>query len=913
MTTSDKKLNTNDLINYINKRKCNPGDKLFTHTWFENKNRFIFKILDEEYDNFLEIYCKNHISKNSPMHILEKQRDIGPFCLDFDIKHEQSERLIATNEIVIVIELINRIILKYFKLSDSQEQLTSYVLMKNEPMLNTSTNKYADGFHIQYPNLILSAQERYLIYDEAKQESMNNDYFHDLHENIEDTVGKSIETLYDSLFDKATIKTNSWFMYGSGKKIGNLVNLYKLKYIFDLNVDEISIIPKDSELVKLLAIRNKIYKNVEYIGIDSKLDVIKNKYIKSELKNNVDKLFIKNPNFSADENIENKSNRKSSKLIYEDEHFDKNIENINIAKKLIKLLSKNRADSYYNWILVGWALYNISPSLLQEFIIFSKQCPEKYTEGCCEKVWIDCAKYENTCGYNIASLYRWSKEDNLNGYQEFIKEKINKILENGDIKTDFDIACIIKEIYKYDYICSSISKNIWWQFDNHKWNNIDSAYTLSLKMSTEVAKDFAKLSAYYMIKSTGETGQKSDFYLKKSNDIGKLIQDLKKGNYKDKIINECAKLFYDPEFESKLNQNNYLVGFTNGIYDLKNKLFRNGCPDDYVSKTTGYKYIEFKHSEQIIIDIKKFFTSIQPQEDMRQYILCYCASLLEGGNKDQKFMIWTGSGSNSKGTLIDLLDNVFGEYFGTLPVTLLTQKRKGTSNATPELADKFGVRCLTLQEPEEDDKINIGFMKELTGQDKIMARPLYGDPFYYIPQFKILLACNKLPTIPSDDGGTWRRIRVIDFAQRFVTNPTLPNEQKIDPVLREKIKTWNQALIWLLINEYYPLYSSNGLDSMEPESVKLSTSKYKQDSNIYIEFMTENFETAPKESMPKEYVWAQFKDWYSNTYSDKKPPPMKKLIEFFQTNNYKIIKGNIMGIKSKDVCVDNMQLGLDNM
>ena len=141
----------------------------------------------------------------------------------------------------------------------------------------------------------------------------------------------------------------------------------------------------------------------------------------------------------------------------------------------------------------------------------------------------------------------------------------------------------------------------------------------------------------------------------------------------------------------------------------------------------------------------------------------------------------------------------------------------------------------------------------------------------------------------------------------------MPNEQKIDPLLREKIKTWNQALIWLLINEYYPLYSSNGLDSMEPESVKISTNKYKQDSNIYIEFMTENFEISPKDSMPKEYVWSQFKEWYSNAYSDKKPPSMKKLIEFFQNNNYKIIKGNIIGIKSKDVCMDNLQLALDNM
>jgi hypothetical protein len=49
-----------------------------------------------------------------------------------------------------------------------------------------------------------------------------------------------------------------------------------------------------------------------------------------------------------------------------------NKDNIQFAKKLIKLLNKSRAYDYNEWIPVGWSLYNVSPTLLPDFIEFSK-------------------------------------------------------------------------------------------------------------------------------------------------------------------------------------------------------------------------------------------------------------------------------------------------------------------------------------------------------------------------------------------------------------------------------------------------------------------------------------------------------------------------------------------------------------
>jgi P4 family phage/plasmid primase-like protien len=262
-------------------------------------------------------------------------------------------------------------------------------------------------------------------------------------------------------------------------------------------------------------------------------------------------------------------------------------------------------------------------------------------------------------------------------------------------------------------------------------------------------------------------------------------------------------------------------------------------------------------------------------------------------------MIWTGVGSNGKGTLINLLDKTMGSYYGTVPPTFLTIKRGSSSQATPELADKFGTRLLTTQEPEGDDKINTGFMKNATGQDKILARPLYGDPFYYVPQFKLLMACNRLPNIPEGgDGGVWRRVRVVDFSQRFVDKPTKPDEQAKDKNLHEKMPTWTQALAWLLLNVYFPIYKKcKDIDEITPAIVFQATDKYQKDTNVYIEFVTDTIIYDDSESMDKSDLWNYFKHWYASSYDGVKLPPPKKFFNYLDNNNFKIKGTTVKGIK----------------
>jgi P4 family phage/plasmid primase-like protien len=212
----------------------------------------------------------------------------------------------------------------------------------------------------------------------------------------------------------------------------------------------------------------------------------------------------------------------------------------------------------------------------------------------------------------------------------------------------------------------------------------------------------------------------------------------------------------------------------------------------------------------------------------------------------------------------------FGEYTIKFPVTLITGKRAASGSANPELARGRGARFASLQEPDGGERINVGHMKELTGGDKIMARPLYKDPFEYKPQFKMVLCCNDLPKVPPDDEGTWRRLRVVAFTSKFTDSPDPenPNEFPMDPFLSEKLTLWKEAFMTILL-QYYKKYKEHGLK--EPDEVKAATAEYQKMSDVYAEFMSDAFVKDPKSVVKLEDSYHVFKTWYHDAFDSKSP------------------------------------------
>ena len=193
-----------------------------------------------------------------------------------------------------------------------------------------------------------------------------------------------------------------------------------------------------------------------------------------------------------------------------------------------------------------------------------------------------------------------------------------------------------------------------------------------------------------------------------------------------------------------------------------------------------------------------------------------------------------------------------------------------------------------FQEPESTDTLYVGHMKELTGGDKITTRGLYKDPIEFTPQFKLILTCNNLPTISANDGGTWRRLRVVEFKMKFVNEPNEnnPTHKKKDPKLKEGLINLREAFMSILLNRFSN-YKISGL--IEPDEITIFTKKYQKDcdkflefSNRYIEYDSSIEDTGDSGGSACNYVttntiWNAWKLWYKDFYADKNYGCMKDL------------------------------------
>jgi P4 family phage/plasmid primase-like protien len=499
---------------------------------------------------------------------------------------------------------------------------------------------------------------------------------------------------------------------------------------------------------------------------------------------------------------------------------------------------------------------DVSENLLMKM---SGKCPDCYVEhqisdnGYCLKCKVCKSIFPKNTLIPIADKYKHLNNFFLNYNQLVNNGTVNINIQNNYYGAEEDFSCDIQldnTIFKNKELTKLYNQVL----DGHKVIKlsellhkleIDFKYTGGMwyyfngtiwrldKESLELRKRILKLSnQFYTIKSHYENqgGDTSNNLVK---NIKSLINKLYKPGFEEEVI-KGAKMYYNDEaFITNLNSKKHLVPFSNGVYDLLEARFRKTKKDDYINLTVGYNYDERCNNKEVYL----FLEQVLPNIEVRNYVLKKMSECLNGDIPNTNFLMFIGdSGANGKSQLLNLMKLAMGEFGEKVEVTLLTRKRNNANEANSEKIKLMYKRFAFLSEPEDGEKINIGLLKELTGSEEIVARGLYQDAVSFVLEAKLFLACNELPEIKGEDTALWRRIRVIDFPSRFVDDPKVNGEYKIDRTLPSRMRediTWRQTFVNILLSYYFK-------DVKEPLEVQIKTNEYRQENNEFYNWLEEN-------------------------------------------------------------------------
>jgi P4 family phage/plasmid primase-like protien len=826
-----------------------------------------FNISRNAIEEFWDKYCEAVYEDDEKISygIAEKLQTYIPILVDIDIKVPYTEdkdikRLYAKEQLEDIVRTYQEVIRTIVNDYNSNHSICFSLEKPAYKVTSGSGSEYIkSGFHLHFPYVFMSKtdHEAHLI-PRVKKFLDKTKIFQNL------GFVKS-----DEFLDSCYVK-NPWLLYGSKKS--DTMDSYKLSCIYNEDRDEMTIEDAlkdykiyDSEENEIPLIHNYTY------YLPRILSVIPWHRQVVEIKPNIPSV-IKLSNSNMIESEKKKT------------YITKNLnETLEKAKKYMSILSEERSSNYSTWMQVGWAVYNISngnENGLNLWLEFSSKCGDKFNEAECISLWDKMTPKNMTIG----TIMHFAKEDNILEYNKIIKLYTENYIKESLEGSHHDLAKALYERYGTEFICASIAQNIWYQYENHRWKRIEEGVFLRQKISQEIVKIFEDKQSELFAKMSKSAESERNIYGVQIKLVQKMIKQLKSHPFKVNVMKECKDVFYVETFLKTLDNNPWLIGFRNGIYDLEKNIFRSGIPEDFISLQMPIEYSDYTEDDSLVKDVYDFFQKIFPDKQVRDYFMDISSDVFVGGNRRKHVYFWSGEGDNGKSITELFFEKMLGEYAIKLPTSLVVGKRTQSSAACPELVRAGnGVRWAILQEPDKKDVINIGILKELSGNDTFFARGLFQAGGEIQPMFKLSVICNDPPSVPYSDKATWNRIRVIPFESTFTKNaPDTFEEQlllkrfPIDMNFSEKIPSLIKPFAWVLLN-----HRKKGNTFVEPEKVRFATESYRKKNDSYQQFIEECVIMDQTKKLALPDLYSKFKEWHRESFPGQLVPVKGDVKEYY--------------------------------
>lgn len=294
----------------------------------------------------------------------------------------------------------------------------------------------------------------------------------------------------------------------------------------------------------------------------------------------------------------------------------------------------------------------------------------------------------------------------------------------------------------------------------------------------------------------------------------------------------------------------FLLNVRNGVIDL-----RTGELTPHDSSLMITKYIDVDYNP----DAKyKFWTrTLELAFDNNQHLVDYMKRAvgysLTGSTAEQcLFICWGEQGNNGKSTILETLQALLGPYSQMSDMKVITSPDMD-NRVSSSLAKLPGVRLVSMNEADENQKLSEALVKQITGGDTLQACKKFKEPFEFSPVFKLWIRTNEKPVIRGMSDAIWRRIKLIPFIKPIPAENRKSRDYVDDMLTAEK----EGILAWCI--QGAKEWIDGGLK--DPEEVTAATAGYRTEMDIIQTFYDECMLEKPNSVVPRSELYQVFSRW----------------------------------------------------
>jgi putative DNA primase/helicase len=596
---------------------------------------------------------------------------------------------------------------------------------------------------------------------------------------------------------------------------------------------------------------------------------------------------------------------------------------------LLEGMDAKRAEAYGDWINIGQALKSLdhSPYADQARVLwheFSSRSAQ-YDEYQADVKWDGFAPNKIT----YRSIFQLAQQDG------WINPRSADALKSGDAqdyarlvdRTDTGNANLLANITDGNLrFVPDLRLWLWW--DGSRWL-ADEHGTATHAAALRVAQHY-HAEAADLKERAGRAGL-SDEDRKRiastSTSVEKWATHCRNKRAIDAMLSLASHAPALTVRSEELDRDPWLFGVANGVVDLRTGQLRAVARDEFVTKRASVAFdpeapaprwrqfideitgtplpVEYDAYGRLRLETVGCF---QPRPTLAAYVQRMLGYALTGSTAEQKMFLAIGAGSNGKNALLDIVQEIVGDYCRTLDPAFLMASR-GEADAerpTSTAAGLAGARLAISSESKDGQRLDAGLVKRHTGGGFLTARFMQKNTFRFAITHKLVLMTNHTPSLDHLDTAMRGRLHLIPF-ERAWNRPGHPERDEAlpdgDKDLMQRLRAENQGVLSWLVQGAVD-YARCGLTP--PPEVMRMTRTYFAEQDPVSRWLEQHDRCDPKHGMSAAELFKAFSLWHrdEDDGGGKAPETEKAFSQALATRGIPKAKtktSNRYGLKPKEV------------